>query len=56
MLIWIISLEIGFTGDFYAKFGFYIAEFSTAAAYGIAIHHTIFHRLFEAKEDFSLIP
>lgn len=55
IIIWIISLNIGFTSDFYAGFGFYLADFTTAATYAIAVHHMIFFKLFEEKSSESLI-
>jgi hypothetical protein len=56
IIIWIIVLNIGFTSEFFAEFGFYLADFTTAATFGIAVHHTIFFRLIEEKEeDFSLL-
>lgn len=55
IIIWIIVLNVGFSSEFYAKSGFYLADFTTAATYGLAVHHTIFFRLFEEKEDFSLL-
>ncbi|OMJ77106.1 hypothetical protein SteCoe_23378 [Stentor coeruleus] len=51
IIIWIVSLNIGFTNDFYANYGFYMADFTTASTFGVAIHYTIFNRFFELKED-----
>ena len=55
IIIWIVSLNVGFTSDFYAKFGFYLADFTTAATFGLAVHHTIFIRFLEPKINSSLI-
>ena len=55
IIIWIVSLNVGFTSDFYANYGFYMADFTTASTFGVAIHYTIFNRLFESKEDSQVL-
>ena len=55
MIVWLVSLNIGFTSDFYATYGFYLADFTTSGTFAIAVHHTIFYRFFENKSGESLI-
>ncbi|OMJ80147.1 hypothetical protein SteCoe_19690 [Stentor coeruleus] len=51
IIIWIISLNVGFTSEFYATYGFYMADFTTAASFGVAIHFVISSRFFESNDE-----
>jgi hypothetical protein len=55
IVVWIVVLNVGFTTEFFADIGFYLADFTTAASFGVAVHHTIFFRVLEDKQDFSLL-